>query len=89
MNSYETGPIRTVDIPNQYQHKKLHKYKDSIKETFTVRKMVITPRERPETIIPSPKFPITRNPDELVEEQILVWVVSNQSRLWLAGIPET
>ena len=68
MNSYETGPIRTVDTPNQYQHKKLHKYKDSIKETLAVSQMVIIDREQPETIIPGPKFTITRNPDKLVEE---------------------
>ena len=51
--------------------------------------MAIVLQEQPETIFPSLELPITQNPVKLIKEQILVWVVSNQPRLWLTGVPET
>ena len=47
------------------------------------------PWERLESIVPSPELPIIYNPNKLIEEQVLVWVVSDQPCVWLVGVPKT
>ena len=59
------------------------------KEILTFRKMVVVPWEREGDIVPSLEFPFTRNPNKLIKQQVFVWVVSDQPRLWLTRIPKT